>query len=451
MDETENRWSSNWVFVLAATGAAVGLGNIWKFPYITGENGGGAFVLLYLICIFIVGFPLMMGEILLGRRGRQNPIATMRTLAIANKRSRHWCIVGVLGLLSSFLILSYYSVIAGWTLSYTVHAIKGDFTNASPMAIADLFKHFTASPWQLLAWHSVIMIATIWVVSIGVQKGIERAVLGMFPIMLLLLLLLVGYALKTHYFSVGAHFLLYPDFSKLSTQGALQALGHAFFTLSLATGSIMMYGAYLPSNASITKASIAIVVADTGVALLSGLAIFPIVFANKLAASAGPGLIFQTLPIAFGKMHYGRFWGTLFFVMLVLAAFTSTLALLEPCVAWFIDRFNVSRARAAWVIGSGIWLLGIANALSFNLWQSIIWFGQNIFQLTDHLTANIMLPLGGLLIAIFVGWCLPPNASLSELQLSGHSRLFRTWRFTIRYISPIAILCIFGNFLSLIG
>lgn len=450
MNTTTNRWSSNWVFVLAATGAAVGLGNIWKFPYITGENGGGAFVLLYLVCIVIVGLPLMMAEILLGRRGRQNPVATMKTLALEHKRSRCWCIIGVLGLLSSFLILSYYSVIAGWTLSYTVHAINGDFTNATPLAIIDLFQHFIASPWQLLAWHSLIMIVTIWVVSCGVQKGIERAVLGMFPIMVLLLLLLVGYAIKTGYFTAGLHFLLYPDFSMLGTQGALQALGHAFFTLSLATGSIMMYGAYLPSNASITKASIAIVTADTGVALLAGLAIFPIVFANHLTASAGPGLIFKTLPIAFGHMHYGRLWGTLFFIMLVLAAFTSTLALLEPCVAWFIERFHASRTRAAWIIGSGIWLLGIANALSFNRWEHIRWLGQTLFQLADHLTANLMLPLGGLLIALFVGWRLPTEVSLLELQLPYHNRLCRIWRLSMRYIAPIAIVFIFVKALEVL-
>ncbi len=435
-------WSSHWVFVLAATGAAVGLGNVWKFPYITGENGGGAFVILYLICIVIVGIPLMMAEVLLGRRGRQNPIAAVRTIALENNRSHWWKIAGATGVIAGFLILSYYSVIAGWALSYVFRAMFGDFVDASATQITDMFNQFIASPWRLLLWHSIIVLTTGIVVARGVKRGIEEAILVMFPLMLLLLLVLVGYAVESGYFMQGVRFLFSPDFSKLSTEGVLDALGHAFFTLSLSTGGIMMYGAYLPQNASVIKASIAIAVADTGIALLAGLAIFPIVFANQLSPGAGPGLIFQTLPIAFAHMPYGSLFATLFFVMLVFAAFTSTVSLLEPPVAWFIERVKISRQQAALFVSIGVWLLGIITILSFNKWQHIRVFGKDPFDLLDYITANIMLPLGGFLVALFTGWFLCREDALDELQLPDRW-LFAKWRFTIRYLTPVAILAVF--------
>lgn len=435
-------WSSHWIFVLAATGAAVGLGNIWKFPYIAGENGGGAFVVLYLICIVIIGIPLMMAEILLGRRGRQNPVAAMQTIALENNRSRHWKIAGAIGVLAGFLILTYYSVIAGWALSYVFRAASGAFTQASATTINDMFTQFIANPWRLLLWHTIIVASTGFVIARGIRKGIEEAILVMFPLMMLFLLILVAYAVNSGYFSQGLHFLFSPDFSKLSAEGFLDALGHAFFTLSLSTGSIMMYGAYLPQNASVTKAAVAIAAADTGVALLAGLAIFPIVFANQLSPSAGPGLIFQTLPIAFGHMAYGQAFATLFFIMLVFAAFTSTISLLEPAVAWLIERLNISRQRAALLITGSIWFLGIGTVLSFNVWKHVRFFGKDIFDCLDYLTANIMLPLGGLLVVIFTGWLLKRADALDELQIPDRW-VFAKWRFTIRYLSPVAILVVF--------
>ncbi len=441
-------WSSRWAFVLAATGAAVGLGNIWKFPYIAGENGGGAFVIIYLICILVIGIPLMMAEIMLGRRGRQNPAATMASVAEESGASRHWGLVGGLGILAGFLILSYYSVIAGWALNYVFKAAAGDFTNASAQQIGALFSNLVASPWQLLFWHSIIMLTTMLVVARGVRQGLEKTIVFMFPIMLILLVILVAYSMSSGYFEQGLAFLFHPKFAQLSPEGTLDALGHAFFTLSLATGSIMMYGAYLPKNASITRASVAIAAADTGIALIAGLAIFPIVFANGLQPGAGPGLIFQTLPIAFGHMPMGRMFATFFFMMLVFAAFTSTLSLLEPSVAWCIERFHMSRVRATVIISSLIWLLGIGTVLSFNVWKNVHLFGMDVFDFMDYLTANIMLPLGGLLIVIFTAWFMRQEAKLDELQIK-KGFIYYKWRLTMRYVAPVAILIVFLKFLGI--
>ena len=398
------QWSSRLGFILAASGAAVGLGNIWKFPYIAGENGGGAFVLMYLICIAIIGVPLMMTEVMMGRRGRQNPAWTIRALSLDDGRSANWRYVGYLTILAGFLILSYYSVIAGWALDYVYQAAAGHFTGKTPGEIDLLFTQLVSNPWKLLLFHTLIMGGTIAVITFGVEKGIERAVTYLFPSMVILLLVIALYSVKTGYFGHGVSFLFHPDFSALSAKAVLIALGHAFFTLSLATGSIMMYGAYLPKDLSIPQSTLFIVIADTFIALLAGLAIFPIVFANGLEPGAGPGLIFKTLPLAFGKMDYGRGIATLFFVMLVFAAFTSAISLLEPTTAFLIEKMHMTRKKATAFAGTIIWFLGIGTVLSFNKWADIKFMGMNFFDFLDHLTANIMLPLGGFFIAIFAAW-----------------------------------------------
>ncbi len=442
-------WTSRWAFILAATGAAVGLGNIWKFPYIAGINGGGAFVLIYLACVLIIGIPLMMTEVLIGRRGRQNPAGTMRSLAKDTGRSKHWQWIGAIGILSSFIILSYYCVIAGWAMNYIFRAASGAFHHASASQINHIFQHFVANPWKLLFWHSMVMLVTIFLVIRGVKGGLELAARFMFPAMLGLLIVLVIYATTTNHFIQGLTFLFKPDFSKLNSTSALSALGHAFFTLSLATGSIMMYGAYLPKKASITRAAIYIAIADTFVALLAGVAIFPIVFANGLQPSAGPGLIFQTLPIAFGQMPYGSLFASLFFLMLVFAAITSTISLLEPSVAWLIETFRISRLRASLYAGFGIWILGLGTIFSFNILENVKIFGMTIFDNLDYLTANIMMPLGGLLTVFFAAWLMRRSDVLEELGISDRL-LFRAWYFAIRYLTPLAILLIFLNFVGII-
>lgn len=442
-------WSSRWVFILAATGSAVGLGNIWKFPYITGENGGGAFVLLYLLCIAIIGIPIMMAEILLGRRGRQSPINTMATLAKEARHSPHWKYLGWAGVMAGFLILSYYSVIAGWALSYVFSSAGGAFSGASADEVGAVFDSLLASPESLLAWHTIFMVMTMIVVARGVRHGLEKAIRFLMPALFILLLILVGYALNTGAFSQGLVFLFNPDFSKLSQDSILVAMGHAFFTLSLGMGAIMIYGSYVPHKASITSTTFYIAGADTAVALVAGMAIFPIVFANGLEPGAGPGLIFVTLPIAFGQMPGGLFFGTLFFVLIVFAAWSSAISLIEPAVTWLVENKNMKRSTASIAAGIVTWLVGLGTVLSFNLWSGYKLFDKTFFDLLDYLTANIMLPLGGLMIAIFAGWIMSKKATQEELHMDDHFG-YRLWRFLVRYVTPFGVTVVFFNAIGVI-
>lgn len=435
-------WSSRWVFVLAATGSAVGLGNIWKFPYITGENGGGAFVLVYLLCIACIGIPIMMAEVMMGRRGRRSPINTMRALAREARHSRHWQYLGWGGVVAGFLILSYYSVIAGWALSYVLSTASGTFSGASADEVGAAFNGLLASPGALLFWHTLFMVMTMAVVARGVQKGLEKAVRFLMPALFVLLLVMVGYALNSGAFGQGLAFLFDADFSKLSGDSVLIAMGHAFFTLSLGMGAIMIYGSYMPENASIARTTFMIAGADTAVALLAGMAIFPIVFANGLEPGAGPGLIFVTLPIAFGQMPGGVLFGTLFFILVVFAAWTSSISLVEPAITWLVENKGLKRGSACFGIGGVAWLLGIGTVLSFNLWSGYTLFGKTFFDLLDYLTANIMLPLGGLSIALFAGWVMTRHASREELQMDDDLG-YRLWRFLIRYITPLGVVAVF--------
>jgi len=437
-------WSSRTAFVLAATGSAVGLGNIWKFPYITGENGGGAFVLVYLVSIAAIGIPIMMAEVLIGRRGRRSPINTMRILATEEGRSPYWQLLGWAGVLAGFLILSYYSVIAGWTLAYVVRMGAGIFQGASADQVSTVFSDLISDPERMLAWHTLFMIMTMVVVARGVRGGLEMAVRFLMPALFVLLLVLVGYSMSTAEFGAGLRFLFQPDFSKIGWNGILIAMGHAFFTLSLGMGAIMVYGSYLPKNASIAKTSIVIAGVDTLVALLAGMTIFPIVFAYGLEPGSGPGLIFETLPIAFGQMWGGSFFGVLFFLLLSFAAWTSAISLIEPAVAWLVENHGLSRVHASLWAGGITWLLGIGSLLSFNLWKGATFLGMNFFELLDYLTANIMLPLGGVAIAVFAAWLMSRSATEEELELKSRG-WFNLWRFLLRYITPIAVLIVFLN------
>jgi NSS family neurotransmitter:Na+ symporter len=448
-EHIHGQWSSRWAFILAATGSAVGLGNIWKFPYITGENGGGAFVLVYLGCIALIGVPIMVAEIMLGRRGRRSPINAMRFLAHEEGVSPVWQALGWWGVMAGVLILSFYSVIAGWALAYVVRAAGGLFTGMDGAMAQTVFTELVQDPERLLAWHTMFIVMTVVVVSRGVAAGLEKAVRWMMPVLFLILLALVGYAMNSGHFMAGLRFMFQPDFGRLSLQGVLIAMGHSFFTLSLGMGAIMVYGSYLSRRTSIVSTTFFIAAADTSVALLAGLAIFPIVFANGLPPGAGPGLVFQTLPIAFGNMPGGGFFGTLFFVLLVFAAWTSSISLVEPAVTWLVENRDMSRVNAAALTGIVGWVLGLGTIFSFNLWsgESHQLFGKTVFDLLDYATTNVMLPLGGLLIAVFAGWFMRRSSSMEELNL-GDSGLYRAWHFVIRYVSPVLITLVF---LQLVG
>lgn len=434
-------WSSRMAFVLAVTGSAVGLGNIWKFPYVVGQNGGGAFVLVYLACVAIIGMPVMMSEILMGRRGRRNPIATMALLGAEEGKSRNWRLVGAMGVLAGILILSFYSVIGGWTLSYVINSVTGMFSNATAGEVTAIRDRFVGS-WQTVSlFHTVFMALTIFVVARGVERGLEQAVRFMVPALLLLMLALLGYSINSGFFGEGLAFLFTPDFDKLTWDSVLAAMGQAFFTLSIGMGAVMAYGAYLPEETSIIGASATVAVADTMIAILAGLVIFPLVFANGLDPADGPGLVFITLPLAFGHMPGGVFFSTIFFVLLSFAAWTSAISLMEPAVAWVVEHFNRTRAQAAVMIGLMIWTVGFGTVLSFNVLSEFKFWRGTIFDNLDHLTINIMLPLGGVLIVVFAGWVMCRNSSADEL--GGAGTFYKLWRVLARYVAPVGILFVF--------
>lgn len=435
------QWSTRLAFVLAAAGAAAGLGNIWKFPYIAGENGGGAFVLVYLICIALLGVPLLMAEVLIGRRGQQNPINSMAQLAREAGASPVWKNVGRLGVLTGFLLLSFYVVVAGWALAYIPLTASGTFAQLPPAEIGQWFDAFLHSPLALIGWSTLMLVLTLGIVGHGVRSGLEKAANLLMPLLFLLLLVLAGYTASQGHFVEAAEFMFQPDFSKLTASGILLALGHAFFTLSIGGGAMMVYGSYLSPGVSIVRTSLLVAVLDTLAALLAGMAIFPIVFAHGLEPGGGPGLIFVTLPIAFGQMPMGTLFGTLFFVMLSVAALTSAFSLVEPAIAWLTEKRGFSRLKACLLGGCAIWLLSLGTVFSFNIGADWTLAGKTFFEVLDYLTSGWMLPLGALGMAIFTAWVMKPEHTAQEL--GGMFGFWRIWQPLMRYLVPVVILVIF--------
>lgn len=435
------QWSSRMGFVLAATGSAVGLGNIWKFPYMVGESGGAAFVLVYLICIFLIGLPILVSEWLLGRRGQKNPVNTMRDLAQKNNASQAWMLVGISGVLGAFLILSFYSVIGGWALSYIKDALVNNFAGQDAEGIATIFSRLLASPGLLVLWHSLFMLLAIGIVARGVTKGLEGAATILMPALGALLLILVAYGATTSGFAQALTFMFSPDWSQLTGKVILAALGHAFFTLSLGMGIMMAYGSYMNEEMNLLKTARTVVIMDTVIALAAGMAIFPIVFSEGLNLSEGPGLIFVTLPLAFGNIAGGWLVGVAFFVLLSFAAITSAISLLEPVVEFVEERTPLSRAASTVVSGSAAWALGLLALLSFNQLGDFLIFGLNIFDLLDQLTSKFMLPLTGLGGILFVAWHLDKESVRQELGLDIYD--FSLWNLLTRFLAPLAVLVVF--------
>jgi len=437
-----SHWNSRWTFILATAGSAIGLGNIWKLPYMIGVNGGSAFVIVFIACILLVGIPLMMTEILLGRRAQKNPLDGMQALAFEANKSEAWKYLGGMGMLTGLLILGFYSVIGGWVLAYISDAASGTFNQITAQQSVANFDALLASPLKLLFWHTVFMFMTMSVVAHGVNSGLEKANNILIPSLFAILLVLLGYSMSVGDMQAALQFMFKPDFSKITPVAVLSALGHAFFSLSLGMGAVMVYGSYLQRNVSIARTTIYIALADTMLGLLVGLAIYSLVFANHLAPNAGPGLIFQTLPIAFGHMPAGSFIGMLFFLLVAFAAWTSSISLVEPAIAWIVENTRIKRHTASWALGLAVWLLGVAVVLSFNEWKEVkIVFGLNVFDTLDKLTSTILLPLGGLLMAIFAGYFMKKNHVQEELDL--HDKAFELWRIANNIIAPIAIAAVF--------
>lgn len=440
--KSHSQWSSRMGFMLAAAGSAVGLGNIWKFPYMAGQMGGSAFVLTYLICMFVIGLPILVAEWLIGRRGQKNPIHTMEDVAADEGQSKSWRWVGIIGVLGSFLILSFYSVIGGWAADYIFLAGTGTFKGLNGEGTGQVFQQFLGSVSHLLTWHTVFMFATALIVAMGVGAGLERSCKVMMPGLGLLLIGLVVYAAVVSGPSFGKAFafLFTPNWSAITGKAVLAALGHAFFSLSLGMGIMMAYGSYLGKDVNLISTARTVVILDVIVAMLSGMAIFPLVFANGLQPGEGPGLIFVTLPIAFGNMAGGTIIGVVFFIFLTFAALTSSISLLEPTVELLEEKTHLGRKSATLVSSLFIWALGIACLLSFNAWQDITIFGKNIFDSLDYLTSKLMLPLTGLGTIVFTGWIMNQERIRQELNLG--PAVFACWKVLCRYVIPIAVIAI---------
>lgn len=432
-------WSSRTGFILAATGGAIGLGNIWKFPYMAGSSGGGAFVIVYLFAVALVAIPILVAELMLGRYGGRSPPTAMLLNAEKENRSRWWSGVGWIGAGAGFLILGFYSVIGGWVLDYAYVSVSAGFSGVGPDEAQARFADLLSNPLRLLLWFTVFLGLTGLIVSSGLRKGIERATGILMPALFIMLLALTVYSAVAGDMAAGLRFLFAVDFGQISPGVMLSAVGHAFFSVGVSMGLMMAYGAYLPREISIPRTAVVIAGADTFVAIVAGVAIFPLVFANGLEPGEGPGLIFVTLPIAFGNMPAGGLFGALFFLLLLFAAVTSSIAILEPAVAWAEERRGMTRRKSAIITISALWLLGIGSVLSFNTWEQVRPIaGMNIFDLMDYLTANLMMPIGGMLIAIFAGWFMRDSTLAEELRINT-PWLFRTWQFLIRTVTPLAI------------
>ena len=442
--KSHGAWIGKWTFILAATGSAVGLGNIWGFPYKAGTNGGGAFVLIYLGCILIIGLPIMISEIIIGRKAGNSPINAMKNIALESKKNSMWQVVGWSGIFAGILILSFYSVIAGICLNYIFISATSSGSISSP----DQFSSVISSPANLIIWHTIFMVMTALIVSAGIKDGIGRMVKILMPMLGFLMIFMVIYSMINGDFNKALSFLFAPDFSNVTSDTLLQAMGQAFFSLSLGMGSIMAYGAYMPKDQQVVSSSFTVASLDTLIAMLAGLAIFPIIFAFNLEPNSGPGLVFVSMLSAFNQMQFGQFIGPLFFILLSVAALSSSISLLEPGVAYLSEEGILSRKRSAEIISFFIWILGIGSALSFNIWSDLeIVLGKNFLDSMDFIANQILLPLGGMLIAIFVGWFMKESLIKDEIGQSNNA-LYILWRFFVKFVAPLCVGYIFYSQIS---
>ncbi|MCH7573460.1 MAG: sodium-dependent transporter [Planctomycetes bacterium] len=461
MAEQRAHWGSRMGFILAAAGSAIGLGNIWKFPYITGENGGGLFVLIYLVCIVLIGLPIMMAEIFIGRTAQNSPVGAFRQLS---RPKSPWLGVGWLGVATAFVILSYYSVVAGWALHYVFLSLKGGFAGMSADEVGNLFGEVFADKEINLFWHILFMFITMGIVIGGVQKGVERWSLILMPLLFIMMLALLVQAMRMDGFSKAVTFIFAPNTENFRWgPSTLEALGHAFFTLSLGMGAMITYGSYLKTNDDLVTTSITVTVLDTVIALMACLVLFPIIFTYGMEPGQGAGLVFVSLPIAFGQMTGGVFWAGLFFGLLTFAALTSAISLLEVAVSYFIDERKWKRSNATMFCGFTILLMGIPSALSggtalfgakfVSLTENVFGEGngRNWFDTFDYLASNWMLPIGGLGIALFVAWRVGSSARERGFKAgTKFGKLYWGWIFLLRYIVPVGIIAVILNKLGMI-
>lgn len=427
--------------IAAAAGSAIGLGNIWKFPYITGVNGGAAFIIIYLLCIAVIGLPVMLAEFIIGRRSQKNAVGAFKELAPGTP----WFLVGIMGAASAFMILAYYGVVAGWTLEYIVKAISGAFSGMGPQEIENTFAGFISNPWRPIIWQVIFMAITALIVISGIKDGIEKYSKILMPMLLGIILILCARSLTLPGGLRGVEFLFNPDFSEVTAQGVLIALGHAFFSLSLGMGTMLTYGSYIKKRESLGKIATQVTISDTLIALLAGLAIFPAVFAFNIEPDSGPGLVFVTLPNVFNKMPGGSIFAALFFLLLAIAALTSAMSILEVVVSYTVEELKMSRRTATVLVAAIITLIGIPSSLAMGPWAGFKIGNLNFFDFLDWTTASILMPLGGLLITAFIGWHLGKKRVQEELSAEGTIKVnyIGLFMFVCKFIAPIAIAAVF--------
>lgn len=439
--------------ILASAGSAVGLGNIWRFPYETGNHGGAAFILIYLGCILLLGLPIMIAEFLIGRHSQANTARAYQILAPGTQ----WRWVGRMGVLAGFLILGYYFVVAGWTLEYIFEAVSNSFAGKTPAEFISSFQSFSSNPWRPALWLTLFLLATHFIIVKGVEKGIEKSSKIMMPTLFIIILILVGCSVTLPGAGKGIEFLLKPDFSKVDGNVFLGAMGQAFFSLSLGMGCLCTYASYFSKNTNLTRTAFSVGIIDTFVAVLAGFIIFPAAFSVGIQPDAGPSLIFITLPNVFQQAFSGipilaYIFSVMFYVLLALAALTSTISLHEVVTAYLHEEFNFTRGKAARLVTTGCILLGILCSLSLGVTKEFTIFGLGMFDLFDFVTAKLMLPLGGLLISIFTGWYLDKKLVWSEITNNGTLKVptYKLIIFILKYVAPIAISVIFINELGLL-
>ncbi|MBI3897827.1 MAG: sodium-dependent transporter [Gammaproteobacteria bacterium] len=441
------RWSDTFTFVLALTGAAITFKTLWQFPYLVSENGGGAFILIYLLLAFLVGAPLLIAEVMLGRRAHASPITALADLGRGARGGRHWALLGWLTVLGGFIVFSYLSVVAGWAIGYFVRTVFGVMTGLTADGIASVFTGFVRDPEKQIFWYSLFITTTLTITAGGLRRRLEPTIRVLVPLLLVALLTLAGYALSVGNFRDAATFLFTPDFAKLSPVAWLAALAQVFFSLGLGTGMAMMYGAYLDREASIARAALTVVGLDALIAVFGSVIVFAVLLGGGVAPTSGPSLVFQALPLAFDHLPYGRWFGSLFFALIVMIALATAIALIEPVIAWMTERFGIARRRAAIVVGLCAWLLGLVSLFSFNYWAfSFKFFGMEkqigAFDVLQILTAQGMLPLAGLALALFAGWFLPVDNARADLALRS-SCAFDAWLWLLRLVVPPLLLLLF--------
>lgn len=435
--------------ILATAGSAVGLGNIWRFPYMLGANGGAAFLLIYLVCVVLLGLPVMISEFYIGKHTHRNAVGAFKEMAPGTK----WSLIGYNGVLAAFLILGFYAVVSGWTIEYIIQAFSGTLHGKDAASFQADFEMFSSSTVRPIIWTIAFVLLTHVIIVSGVKDGIERASKVMMPALFLILIALCIRSVTLPGAERGLEFFFNPDFSKITSSVVLSAMGQTFFSLSIGMGCLITYASYFNKATNIQNVALQVTALDTLVSVLAGVMIFPAVFCFGITPTAGPELVFITLPNVFEQLPLGWLWSAVFFILLALAALTSTISLHEVATAYTHEEFKISRTKAAWFVSAGVMVLGIISSLSFGVLKDFTIGGLTFFSLLDYVTAKIMLPLGGMFICIYVGYRVDRKILKAELTNEGTLPFyfFNTYSFFMKYIAPIAIAMIFLNELGLIN